>query len=56
MGLFGGLIKLAVDVATVPLDVVSDVIAPLDGKKPEAIRGKTKEIVKDVKEIVEDLL
>ena len=57
MGLLGKLLKTAIDVATIPVAVISDV-ATLGGTiidKPSAIVNKVKRIGQDTEEIREEV-
>ncbi len=51
MGLFGGLLKLAVDTVTLPISVVKDSLNIVTGEEPEAIIDNCENIGDDVEEI-----
>lgn len=58
MGLFGSLLKTAIDVATLPIDVAKDVVTFggtfTDKEEPYTVR-KSKEILKDGEEVLDDI-
>lgn len=54
MGLLGSLIGTAIDIATTPIDVIADVANTLDGKKPEHVENKLRELGNDAGDIVKD--
>lgn len=54
MGLFRKLISTALDVVTVPLDVVRDTSDVLQGYNPRNTTEKIKRLAEDASEIVSD--
>lgn len=54
MSLFGSLIGAALDVVTLPVDVVSDVVTAGNGEE-SAISRKARRLNRDVDQIMEDI-
>lgn len=48
MGLLGGLIKTAVDVVTIPVDIAKDVGDVLDGQDPKNTENKVNKVLDDI--------
>ena len=54
MGLLGSLIGTAVDIVTTPVDVIADVANTLEGKRPEHVENKLRDLGNDAGNIVKD--
>jgi len=54
MGLLGSLLGTAVDIVTTPIDVIEDVANTLDGKRPEHVEKKLRDLGNDAGDIVND--